>query len=138
VECWGYNSFGEVGALDGTGALVPYVQTAYPQPTLVSCTMVAASDYHVCALCDGEIYCWGDRRTGGAGDGIVSTDAAITPVLASVDTGGDPLAQIVSGRGFSCARTAGGRAFCWGYSAHGALGTGAVGSPLPVAIQLAD
>jgi len=44
--------------------------------------------------------------------------------------------ELVSGVGFSCARTQSGRAYCWGYSRDGALGSGGASSPLPVTVQV--
>jgi hypothetical protein len=48
---------------------------------------------------------------------------------------GDAWAEVTAGTGFTCARTAMGRGFCWGTSTHGALGIGAAGSNLPLPIQ---
>ena len=61
---------------------------------------------------------------------------ATTPrLVAAALAPGDAWAEVTAGAGFTCARTALGRGYCWGTSTHGALGTGAAGSNLPLAIQ---
>ena len=131
VECWGRSRRGAAVSIND---LVPTPMTV---PGLAGCTAVSASDYHTCAICGGDIHCWGDHRFGGVGAGAITKVAITEPRKLDVDTGGEPWVQLVSGYGFSCARTQGGRAFCWGFSQLGALGSGGAASPLPIAVQLA-
>jgi alpha-tubulin suppressor-like RCC1 family protein len=136
IECWGRNFRGQMGVDPG---VYPHVVAA-PSPIagLSKCTQVSASDYHACALCDGDIYCWGDHRYGGVGAGARTTVPITVPRKVDVALTGDNWAQLASGVGFTCARTQKGDAYCWGFASHGALGTGATSSPLPVAITLED
>jgi len=131
VECWGRSRRGAAVALND----VVYAPAIVPG--ISGCTDVSASDFHTCAMCGSDIYCWGDHRFGAVGAGPITNVAITEPRKIDVDVTGDPWVQLVSGYGFSCARTQSGRAFCWGFSQVGALGSGGASSPLPIAVQLA-
>jgi alpha-tubulin suppressor-like RCC1 family protein len=134
VECWGRNYRGQMGVDPG---FAPYV-VATPNKIagLEKCTEVTSSDLHACAICDDEIYCWGDHRYGGVGAGPLTTVAITAARKVELDLEDDHWEQLVSGAGFTCARTQKGVAYCWGFAPHGALGTGATSSPLPVTVTL--
>lgn len=129
VECWGYSYRGATGP-----SYVAY--TPWLVEGLSGCTAVSTGDLHACALCGGDIYCWGDHRFGAVGEGPITTVVITTPrkLAIAID---EPWLQLVSGLGFTCARSQSGRAFCWGYSRDGALGSGGASSPLPVNVLVA-
>lgn len=129
IECWGYSYRGAVGP-----ALLSYTPAVIEG--LSSCTQITASALHACALCDGEIYCWGDHRFGQVGAGPITGVAITAPRKVEVERS-EPWTQLVAGASFTCARTASGRTYCWGYSRDGALGSGGSSSPLPVTVLLA-
>ena len=103
---------------------------------LSSCTGVATSDYHSCAICAGEVYCWGDHRFGAVGAGPLTNAAVIVPQRVDLELVDETWSQLVAGYGFTCALTTKGRAYCWGYSPYGALGSGGATSPLPIAVLI--
>ena len=136
VECWGRNYRGQAGVDPG---MDPYV-VATPNRVagLANCTAVTASDFHACAICDDAVYCWGDHRYGSVGAGAITAVPVSIARKIDLDLAGDHWAQLVSGVGFTCARTENGVAYCWGFAPHGALGTGTTSSPLPLVVLLED
>jgi serine/threonine-protein kinase len=139
IECWGRNNSGQAGALDGnTGRVIDPVFTPSLIADLDSCSAVSAGGSSACAICGGEIYCWGNHRTGAVGAGAPTAFPITKPRKLAIDLDdGDQWAQLVSGQGFSCARSDAGRGFCWGFHARGALGTGGVSLNLPAPIRTA-
>jgi len=138
VECWGRNNKGQAGALNPmTNQVIDPVFTPNVIAGLESCTAVSGGASTACAICGGDIYCWGNHRFGHVGAGPITAFPITVPRKLEVDIGDDTWAQLTSGEGFTCARTGGGRGFCWGFHALGALGTGAVSSNVPVPIKTA-
>ena len=96
-----------------------------PDPVLSPDTRViaiGAGFSSTCALVQsGRLYCWGENRFGELGIGTDSADSVPTPAhldslaVLAVGTQGTPR---------SCALTASGAAYCWGYNLNGELGDG--------------
>lgn len=112
--CWGSNFYGELGNNSTVGA------SSVPVPVWDDGVLagrgvqqVVTSTAHVCALADGQVFCWGRNLEGMLGDG--STSDSRTPV--AVDrTGalrGLVIDQIAAGGNNTCAR-AETRVYCWG------------------------
>jgi alpha-tubulin suppressor-like RCC1 family protein len=137
AHCWGFNGAGEVG--DGTTT-----QRVAPVPV--------ASDLRFAQLSAGfgttcgvtaaaAAYCWGYNVNGQLGDG--ATTSRLTPVavaggvgFSSISVGGMGGALAFLEGQHTCALTAGGTAYCWGYNGYGRLGDGTATSqltPVPVA-----
>lgn len=121
--CWGQNLSGELG--DGT-----HEERAFPVPVevapgvrLAGIAALALGEFHTCALTnEGGAWCWGSNGGGQLGDGTVSSRPRPVPVEASPEA---PLAGVIelrAGGGHSCARLAGGEAYCWGSNSSGQLG----------------
>jgi alpha-tubulin suppressor-like RCC1 family protein len=132
VECWGHSEVAQCANTDGA----TLVRSPNLVPGLASCTAVSASVLTSCALCGGEVSCWGLDAFGGIGTGQGLTAPVSVPrQVAHPD--GDPWVELRSGFSFTCARTQSGRALCWGASTHGGLGIGvAANQPTTVLVSL--
>jgi len=138
VECWGRNRSSLISTMIDmtTGAPVDYVYTPTLIAGLASCTAVSAGDTFACAMCGGDLWCWGDHRRGAVGAGPVTAGPVTVPRrIETVLPAGDSWAELTAGAGFACARTTLGRAYCWGANIHGALGTGAGAGSLPTPLR---
>jgi alpha-tubulin suppressor-like RCC1 family protein len=102
VECWGYNSFGQLGDATSTGPQTCYWQLVRCAKTPVAvialgrARAVTAGGDHTCALLDaGGIDCWGANWFGDLGDGARSGPSlcnyypcSATPVAVAVPAAG--------------------------------------------------
>jgi alpha-tubulin suppressor-like RCC1 family protein len=91
---------------------------------------LAAGFGQVCArLTDGEVACWGARRTGSS-----SAGEALLPELASLGT-----FSAIDNNGYNGCGLRDGQAYCWGWNDFGQLGTNAfpVGGWSPQAVPVA-
>jgi alpha-tubulin suppressor-like RCC1 family protein len=147
VDCWGYNSYGQLGDGISSGpetcefgvvrcAKTPVAASGTPNPTAVS-----AGGDHTCALlAAGRVTCWGANSFGELGDGTRSGPAACngypcsaTPVVVSRLTGAS---AISGGEDHTCALLSGGAVGCWGEGAYGELGDGRIGEhDVPVRVS---
>ena len=117
VWCWGDNGFGQIGVGAGT----------YAQPTRVTlattASMIAAGGNSTCAvLSDNRVQCWGKNQYGQLGintDGTTET----SPQFVSHIPDWFVVANIEMGANHTCAISAAGAAWCWGYYLDGRLGT---------------
>lgn len=99
-------------ASDGGDTCTPFVVTAF-----------AAGDYHVCAISDAKLHCWGEGTSGQLGNGETWTRTLPTP-LPTFDTI-DMVAAMNLG---TCARRTDSMLFCFGENFTGALANGPGGS----------
>ncbi|MBS1961628.1 MAG: hypothetical protein JST04_05400 [Bdellovibrionales bacterium] len=116
VQCWGYNSNGQLGSGSTSNQL-----GATSVSTLSSgVTALAAGLAHTCALLsDGSMKCWGLNSSGQLGDG--TTTQATTPVVV---TGGLTATAIAAGQSHTCALLSDQTVKCWGLNSSGQLGDG--------------
>ncbi len=128
LQCWGGNSFGQVG--DGT-TTDRLTMTTVALDTGRTAVSVSTGAYHTCAtLDDSSLKCWGRNNKGQLGDG--STDGSPSPV--PVGLGGFPV-QVSSGLRHTCAVLVDASLECWGDNANGQLGIGSnsdSSNPVPV------
>lgn len=122
VQCWGDNSFGELG----NGSMV-----SSPVPVAVDglggqVTQVSAGLGYTCALINtirtlhgGSVECWGTDSNGQLGDGRIGVSAY--PVAVAGLTG---VISISSGSDHACAVVYTGGVRCWGNNAFGQIGDG--------------
>jgi alpha-tubulin suppressor-like RCC1 family protein len=135
IECWGANSRGQTGAVNaGTTTLTNPTYTPNEILGLSECTAVTAGDQHACAICGGQIHCWGDGNFGELGTGTLIREPVPAPQTIELVLDGDPWVDLASGLRFTCARSQSGRAYCWGSDAHAGLGNGATAANLPVTV----
>jgi alpha-tubulin suppressor-like RCC1 family protein len=135
VECWGYNSGGQLG--DGTHTGPQLCSSEHPTPC--SSTPVVVSGLssgvsaigsgwdHTCAVLDsGALECWGNNGDGQLGNGT-TTDSSI-PVTVQLPEGMKATA-VAAGNQHTCALTSTGGVECWGYNGWGLLGQGTETGP---------
>jgi alpha-tubulin suppressor-like RCC1 family protein len=142
ARCWGNNSEGELGTggtNDSTRAVV--VRRAGGAPLAGVRSVFAGADTSCAAVSGGEARCWGDDDNGETGDGTFENPAFRKlpgPVVSSNGTGNLTGVRQLAGKSFhSCVVQTTGRARCWGYNAHGALGDGDdQNRPKPVIVQI--
>lgn len=108
-------------------------------------TKVSVGKTHVCAVAtdaggaNGKAYCWGKNNYGQLGN--QSTADSRVPVqvndtVAISALSGKTVVDVVTGDGFSCAKTLDNEVTCWGLNSRGQLGTGdRTDSTVPVAIS---
>lgn len=126
--CWGSNRRGQLG--DGTMGDPKVLPVAVSgDRTFVQ---LVAGAHHTCGLTPtGEVYCWGDNRSGELGDGT-EVELRLTPVL--VDDG-RVYRYLAAGSHHTCGLDDTGRAFCWGANDNAQLGDGTIDArriPTPV------
>ncbi|MDQ1532709.1 MAG: hypothetical protein QOF28_470, partial [Actinomycetota bacterium] len=128
VECWGYNSDGQLGI----GSNVNSVNTPMTVSGLTGVTALAAGDYHTCWLLSaGTAKCAGRGSEGQLGNaGNVGSNV---PVTVSGLTGAT---AVTAGAYSACALLPAGTVRCWGSSLYGELGNGTnTNSNTPVAVS---
>ena len=117
AQCFGYNTYGQLGDGTTTDRLAPVTVTGLSSGV----RSVSSGVYHSCALMDsGAVKCWGYGPWGNLGQG--TTDSSYTPV--DVVGINDLAMQLVTTQYSTCVRTGAGGVKCWGYNGWGQLGDG--------------
>ncbi len=142
VECWGDNTYGQLGIGESTGPEICTFRSDYPCSTspvpvsgLTGATAISLGVYtsdHACAIvAGGAVQCWGWNIYGQLGDGTLSgpeTCAGYACSTTPVSAGGlIGVTAIVAGGGYTCAILPGGKVDCWGDASDGAVGDGPTG-----------
>jgi len=121
VDCWGQNTFGQVG----NGTFAGPVTSPTPVSGLPGlATSVSAGSYHSCAVIKASgIWCWGRGDGGTLGYGGTSSQAL--PVrVALPDAGAQPATVSAGGNDTTCATLTDHSVWCWGFNGNGQLGDG--------------
>jgi hypothetical protein len=141
MYCWGDNYNGQLGDNATTNRLSPVrvlagesIESGTDGAYLTNVTAFSSGRDNTCAsTASGAAYCWGSGSWGqlGNGDSLPydsSYSSTAVRVLAGEATEPDAeggyltrVAKLSTGSSHSCALTAGGTAYCWGFN-YGALG----------------
>lgn len=131
VECWGWNTEGQLGIGTQTGpdtcAGGYCSMTPAAVPGLSGVAAIAAGSWSTCALLtDGTLQCWGWTEC--CGSSLVSTTPVAVPGLSGVKA-------LSVGNNFVCVVLSDGTMQCWGNNASGQLGDGTkTNSTTPVVV----
>jgi cysteine-rich repeat protein len=139
MRCWGEADGSQLGkkGLTTSDQDVP-VDVELPGGAVV--TKMALGGDHSCVLTDaGQVWCWGDVDNGQVGEGTKSSSSLKdidVPTLVG-KLAGEFISDICAGGDFTCATSAGGKAWCWGDNDDGQLGDGGDDDQAePVAVML--
>jgi alpha-tubulin suppressor-like RCC1 family protein len=115
IRCWGSNKYGEVGNnTRNRHQLTPVLVSGITS----SVVTVAIGRYHVCAIANGSVLCWGYGTRGQLGNG--TNTSSTTPVVA---LGSANATRLAAGSHHNCLVASDGAVRCWGRNDHGGLGT---------------
>jgi len=134
IQCWGANSYGELG--DGTNTLS---RTPVAVNTIGSAADISVGYAHSCArLTTGQVHCWGQNEFGQLGDGTENNRN--TPVPAS---GISSVLEVSSGDRHTCVRTStlssgttSSSVYCWGSNEYYVVGPNAVTENQTTAVRI--
>jgi alpha-tubulin suppressor-like RCC1 family protein len=118
VDCWGWNSNGQLGTGDT-------IESATPTPVvgIERAVEIAAGGNNTCALLpEGHVSCWGDNWDGELGPGATKRSSDV-PVEVPGISGAT---AISTGPTHTCALLASGSVDCWGANGAGSLGDGSL------------
>jgi len=142
MYCWGQNVHGQLGG--GTWSMFGEINGAPREvPGLDGITMIAAGDFHTCAVVgDTDVYCWGLNDWGQLGfvegNECLGDPCQLDPTLVEELPDEGDLVAISGGGRHTCALFANGAESCWGNNGSGELGDGtAVSSHTPVTVIVA-
>ncbi len=127
MQCWGYNSSGQLG--DNTTTSTNANPPVIVMNIVSGATQIAAGGYHTCAIVGGGALCWGYGANGQLGDGLTADSHVPTQVTGWTSN----VQTIAGGFDYTCGIKSG-AAFCWGSNAFGQLGTGTASVQTPAAV----
>jgi hypothetical protein len=119
VQCWGQNTYGQLGDGTTTDRLVPTSVVGLSS----SVAAIAAGPANTCALlASGGVQCWGSNGNGQVGDGTTTPHLLVPTTVVGLSSS---VAAIAAGQYHMCALLAStGGMQCWGLNNYGQLGVG--------------
>jgi alpha-tubulin suppressor-like RCC1 family protein len=129
AQCWGRNTYGQLGNNSTTDSNVPVTMGMMGMLTSGVQAITAGGD-HTCAFDGGVVTCWGRNTYGQLGNS--STTDSNVPVLVLISG----VKAITAGYSHTCAIDSNGAAQCWGSNSAGQLGNNSTtSSNIPVAVS---
>ncbi len=125
VQCWGANSWGQLGRDTSLGSTL----TSIPAPVagLSNVVTIATGGAHSCAsLTDGTVKCWGANGGGQLGNTTPTPRFTPVPVSGLSNVAAVAAADFFEGSGHSCALLTDGTVWCWGANGSLQLGDGSI------------
>jgi alpha-tubulin suppressor-like RCC1 family protein len=128
VQCWGENTWGELGDNSINDSPVPIAVQGLGSGVAA----VAGGGHHTCALTNaGGVECWGNNGNGQLGNNS-TTDSGVPVAVSGLASN---VSAVSGGGDHACALTAAGSVLCWGSNGNGQLGNNSTtDSPVPVAV----
>jgi alpha-tubulin suppressor-like RCC1 family protein len=119
----GYYIRGVEVASSSAGVNLAYTATVGP---IGQSRVIAAGFNHTCVIKLGFVYCWGYNGYGNLGDGTTTSTNSMpaTPVKLADGSYLKNVESIDASANSTCALTAAGAMYCWGYNGYGELGDG--------------
>ncbi|QQG36399.1 MAG: hypothetical protein HYS17_00990 [Micavibrio aeruginosavorus] len=130
--CWGYGSWGRIGAGSTASAITP-AQVLTTGVSGTAWTKLSAGSRHTCGIRnDGTIWCWGYGSSGQLGNQSPN-DTQTSPVKAN-DTGvsGTTWVSVDAGSYYVCGIRDDSTIWCWGDPGSGVLGRPTFSKPVIV------
>lgn len=119
------------GAASGAGGDDP-LGGAGGVPSRPDVVRLDAGSYHVCAVLDGALYCWGQNQRGRLGLG--DTENRLLPARVGSDS---DWSEVTAGSEHSCALKMDGSVYCFGVNDDGQIGVAGVNDVLsPLRVEL--
>jgi alpha-tubulin suppressor-like RCC1 family protein len=136
IYAWGMNYAGTLGDGSQTDRATPAL---VQMPAGVTFTQISAGNAHSLALAStGEVYAWGLNYGGPIGNGDISGNHVLTPVVSAFPAGAS-ITQISAGAEYSLALDGSGQLYTWGKNTYGMLASGSItGRYVPGLAQLPD
>ena len=148
VACWGDNDRGQVGDGSVMNRSAPTAVIDGVKPQGAAWSSVSAGDSVSCATSAGQTYCWGERQSGGLGNGTDTVVADPVDMVAGQMGASESLTTVSGGFESSCGIGSSRWVYCWGSGASGQLGNGSTSTtyapqaiaqgPVPAATQFRD
>jgi alpha-tubulin suppressor-like RCC1 family protein len=129
VDCWGENSWGQLGDDTTERSQVPVEAQG-----VSGAIQVSGGPYDSCAvLSSGHVDCWGGNYFGAGELGNGANESSAIPVEVANLTNATQVATATFG---SCARLSSGHVDCWGNNSDGELGDGTTGEPSDTPVEV--
>ena len=125
VQCWGANSWGQLGRDTSLGS----TSASHPAPVtdLSNVVAIATGGAHSCVrLTDGTVKCWGANGGGQLGNTTPTPRFTPVPVSGLSNVAAVAAADFFEGSGHSCALLTDGTVWCWGANGSLQLGDGSI------------